>query len=513
LCPRDYGGIDRIPRSNELQDERLSVCALLTELDDAHAKEYESEIREIARDKIIQLGVRRVDQSRIFVDLVALRRWAERNLREGFARYLTLLSAGMDAGASGFQDELRKFLAGKEVSQNFLELPKNQASDLLVDLVSRLMRECMTNSEHGLDCYLSMRIRHGALSGQLRGPLEDQKIITQREGTALTYKPNEYWLGRLYFLPQHVRDALDERLTQFSRDYDDLVDTFANEFIQIWATDKKNGLFKIAIQQVRLRALAARIKVDTTFDDFINYCFELFWEVIETNLENIRSTIEQTIKPEINALFVSLEEDLETLIPSHYGTHEFNTAIRIARTDAQFAANQATEWFRLRAPESEPQFSFDQMIDIGLQCVKNIHRDFNPSIERKIDNLPLFFQLALLSDIFFIVFDNIQKHSGLPRPKVELLAKLNAHSIEISVINEVADEKNTTESRNRVEEIRRRIEEGSYQHGVRSEGGTGLMKLRKILGEPRPQSRLAFGFRSGAGFFVDLEIPLVEIRS
>jgi hypothetical protein len=42
------------------------------------------------------------------------------------------------------------------------------------------LQEFLTNPDHGLDCYLSMRIRHGTLAGQLRTPLEVEHLITQR---------------------------------------------------------------------------------------------------------------------------------------------------------------------------------------------------------------------------------------------------------------------------------------------------------------------------------------------
>ena len=88
----------------------------------------------------------------------------------------------MDTGARAFTEALEDALTEGTLPQKSLSLPKNEATDLLFDLVSPVFVECMTNAGYGLDCYLSMRIRHGTLSGQLRGPLEEQKIITQREG-------------------------------------------------------------------------------------------------------------------------------------------------------------------------------------------------------------------------------------------------------------------------------------------------------------------------------------------
>lgn len=498
--------------SRDLEEERLAVCAILTDLDKQNVELYEVEIREITRGQIIQAGVRHVDQSRIYVDLTAIRRWAEKNLKERFSRYSALLGAGIDAGASGFEEQLNKFLAGEPVPQNFLQLPKNEASELLVEILSQLLRECMTNPEHGLDCYLSMRIRHGALSGQLRGPLEEERIITQREGGSQVYKRNDYWMQRLYYVGRDRQDLLDARLSKFSHDFDNLVDEFLNEQIQVYSTNKRQGLFITAIEAVRLRALAADIKPDTSFDDFVTLSFELFWLIIERNLEVVRQTIDKDLKPKVNLLFTSLESDLEKLTVQT-DTPDLDRAVRTAQTGAQIALNQVIEWFRLRRPATEPRFSFDQMIDIGLQCVKNIHRNFAPRLEKTIGRMPLFFQLTLLSDIFFIVFDNIQKHSGLAQPQVQISASETPQSLKISVKSEVSDKANNLEAHTRVERIREAILGGAYQHQLRSEGGTGLIKLRKIIGPVSQEHRhLNFGFTDDGSFFVELEIPFREIQ-
>jgi hypothetical protein len=124
-------------------------------------------------------------------------------------------------------------LAGAPLPQDFLKLPKNEASDLLILMFSKLFLECLTNPEHGLDCYLSIRIRHGALSGQLRGPLEEEKIITQRAGATQLYKRNDYWLDKFNYLDGGSVEQLNALLATFSHDYDEVIDTFVSERVQV----------------------------------------------------------------------------------------------------------------------------------------------------------------------------------------------------------------------------------------------------------------------------------------
>jgi hypothetical protein len=497
--------------SQELEQERIAVCSLLRQLDEPNAKEYEAEITQITRNEAIRLGVRHVDQSRIFVDLAAIRRWAERNLRDGFGRYRALIQAGVDTGASAFHEALEDALAGEPVPQSILELPKNEANDLLTELVSRICLECMTNPEYGLDCYLSMRIRHGTLSGQLRGPLEEQKLITQREGFSQQYKPNEFWLQELSHLNSKGKQSLDTRLSQFSREYDSAIDSFAGEFIQVYSTEKQGGLFNEAIPRVLVGALATDVKSDTSFDDFVSMCFDVFWQCVELDLKVVRNKIDQELKPKINSLFVSLQTDLENPL-ADFRASELVRAVRIAQTGAQNALNQVNEWFRLRTPESAPSFELEEIIDIGLRCVEKIHPDFRPQISQETPLMPRFIDWTPLSDIFFILFENVQKHSGIVCPQIRIIASESEGHVRITVESQVGETVDVYEAQDRVRGIKRAILEGSYQQGMRSEGGTGLMKLRKIIGGRLKKPRhLDFGFRDSSWFFVELELPFHEI--
>ncbi len=62
--------------SRELEDERIAICSLLTQIDEPNAKVYETEAREITRTQTIRQGVRRAEQSKIYVDTDAIGRRA-----------------------------------------------------------------------------------------------------------------------------------------------------------------------------------------------------------------------------------------------------------------------------------------------------------------------------------------------------------------------------------------------------------------------------------------------------
>ena len=116
-------------------------------------------------------------------------------------------------------------------------------------------------------------------------------------------------------------------------------------------------------------------------------------------------------------------------------------------------------------------FPFSDLIDIGIQCVKNSHSDFDPIVKKIIGKLPEFIELILFSDMFFIIFDNIRKHSGIERPVVEITASQIGNKLKICVINDIAPAVHTQNVEAKMAQIRKVIDEDAYHQAVRTEGG------------------------------------------
>jgi hypothetical protein len=438
--------------SQQVEDERLLVCTLLIEVDAANANEYEAEIREITKKQVIQGGIRQVEQSKLSIDLEPVRRWAERNLKDNFMRYQSLFSAGIgepsNTDAISTSDLLGEPVPNQKVSdigeslpeigQEIPDVPANEAVSLLLRMVSSLLRECYLDPFHGLDCYISMRIRHGALSGQLRAPLEEEKLITQRESGSGEYFPNKYWIQRLSFIGAQRLLELDELLRTFSRDYDSMINSFAKDQIQIQSTDKKEGLFAASVHSARLGLPVHEIHSGTTFDSFLDLCFAIFWESVDESLRAVRDYIEDVLKPKLRQMFLALMTNVDT-ITSDIPIPELNNAIRNAQTQAHHALDQVKDWFRQAKPLPPRSFDFKELVEIGLQQVKRIYHDFNPQLTTEIDPMPRFADSSRFSDIFFIVFANIWRHSQIvSSPKVHVSAKLTGVLLKIDIENQVA---------------------------------------------------------------------------
>jgi hypothetical protein len=496
--------------SREVEDERVAVCTLLKQLDNAHAGLYDAEIREITRRQSISHGLRQVEQSKIWIDQEPLKQWAEKHLAEDFVRFKALRTVASIqdlASVSG-----KSSSAPANSTTEIPEVPIDESAALIKRIVSQFVLQCFFDRQHGLDSYLSLRIRHGALSGQMRAPLEAERIITlQKEPGSGEYAKNRYWIDRFDHIDQSITFAVDARLRDFSKDYDNLIEQFTKQSIQIQSENRKEGLFQAAFSSAKVVLMQSDIHSNTTFDSFIDLCFSVFWDSVDESLQRVRDFIDENLLRSLNDIFIELLRDIEW-ITIGVATPELDNAIRNAQTHALHALEQVKDWFR-QSKAMSPTFStLHGLVDISLQAVKNMYREFNPEVAYAIaEDLPLFFQLQKFTDIFIIVFDNVWRHCGMRQPHIEVSAGADDSFLHIEIRNEVADGVVHVKSESRIQDIQNKIAEGMYHPAVSSEGGTGLMKIRNIVGGVSTEgTKLTFGFVDDVDdmrFFVRLQLP------
>ena len=186
-------------------------------------------------------------------------------------------------------------------------------------MVTQIIREAYLNQENGLDCYLSMRIRHGTLSGQLRNPVEEERLITKKTLDGDAYQINNYWKERLIGrLRDEQIDKIMTSLESFSRRFDDKVSYIAEELIQIRRIEKESGLFIPVINNVYILNLAQDIENGITFNEFVERCFSIFWYTVDNDLQSVRQFFSQDVKPDFHKIFSDLELDVSVLAEDEF---------------------------------------------------------------------------------------------------------------------------------------------------------------------------------------------------
>ena len=491
--------------SRAVLQERVAVCRMLSELDAVNAQVYQAEIRELLQRLMIQQRMRQLDQHKIYVDLDSLRRASAAKLREMFNRYQDLRIAqpnGDVVNTAEVLEAVRKATAGDKEELASLRLPTSPAADLLKQLVLGLRDEFLSSPEHGLDKYLSVRIRHGTCAAQLRAPLEAANLLTARESSTGRYQKNRYW-------PQHlglsgdVAAELEARLNDFSAVVTDWIDEWLAA-IQITTVPDSEKIFDFSITEPTLRVVAVEVEPTATVSEFIDFVVDrIFNAILDLNLEHARRRIRLVLKPAAAHMMQELADDVARLSSSP-NTFELVDTIRAAGTELQTALDRVAAWFyRTDSVLAEP-FSLHDALLLGAETIKAVSPQFSiQSAEGGAELLqlrgPLFNPFV---DVFLLIFQNVVRHSGLDTPvaTVSLSVKDDRTSFTVAVFNQVAADTVTEASRERVSSIKARLNSAEHQKFVSRERGTGFHKLKNILTHDfDPDAEVDFGFGADDG--------------
>ncbi|MBK9370393.1 MAG: hypothetical protein IPN01_29570 [Deltaproteobacteria bacterium] len=193
------------------------------------------------------------------------------------------------------------------------------------------------------------------------------------------------------------------------------------------------------------------------------------------------------------------------------GIKDLTLEIRACRGEVATAFQRLDEWFR-RAPEiaSDP-FSLGDLLRVCAEVVRpeggeGLNLTLPVEADSEITIVGALFQS--LADIFIIILQNVMRHSGLPKKCVEIFARVNEASIEVRVQNPVAFGLRGA-GEQKLSKIRSAIDEGKLLEYVGREGGSGFIKIAKILRyELGPKRVLDFGFIHDDLFEVIVNFPI-----
>ena len=496
----------------DLQDERVAICLLLGSLDPDGQDLYQNEVKEITRRQVIDRGMRQVEMSKIYVDLAGVRSTAEGTLRESFNRYHAFEESGVELAIEQVIEALRKVTKEGERSMYIaLKLPENEKSAILRGLVFDFRDIFVSSTEHGLDGYLSTRIRHGTLSGQLRSPLQALRLVTQRETDTGQYKVNEFWAERSDLLGSGIGTKVGAELAAFSESFDNIVQSINAKWLRIKKLDDDGGLFDFRLQDPLVRVIGSHVTSETSFEEFLDILGTFMWKMLDENLEVIRAKLSQEIKQEIDQLFLRLQTFVQSSsAAADADTSELERAIVTARTEMQHTITRITDWFRLPTQTPNRPFQCRIAIDIAVETINKYRRDYtvHPTVSVSDDLVFPGFTLPALVDIFFILLENIVKHSHTEAPpSVRIAISADAGTVHVAVSNDVVRGIEDEGISQRLASIREAIAGGDYLQSVPREGGTGFHKIRKIVTHDIGElEQLDFDFVQGTQFVVQMLI-------
>ncbi|MDN7243017.1 hypothetical protein QWY14_14470 [Planococcus sp. N028] len=492
----------------EVETERLMICQILSELDIENVDSYSNEIKSITQKQMVRKGIREIENSKIYVDVEGIKIALEKNLKENFARFKSF----------GFNKlnniEPDYIIIDEELT---IMLPSNEKWNLFSSMVIELRNNFVSSKEYGLDGYLSVGIRHGTLSGQLRGKIESEKLITQINSSKQKYHENIYWVERLFINDEKSADYLINCLSNFSESIDSLINKLKDELIQINIDNSKNekGLFNYLITTKDLEYLYSLMNAETTYTEFVDIIIEYLWHRTEINLNNINDYLKNIFKEELNRACEVLLSDINALKDEFNIVDLKNTIVNV-KTTLQYEVDKISSWFSRTETSDRSNYNISLPIDIGLEVAKNIYkkdRDYE-IVTKNIEEITLKGKtFKSLVDVSLIIFENIFKRSGVTEnQKIEINCFKKENKIIFNCINKVSDDLDIDDLNLKMLEKKQTFKDGNALEMVNKEGGSGFYKIFKIISvDLRCKVDMDFLYLDDKRFSITLEIDAQEL--
>lgn len=505
---------DAFQSISELEEERIRVCQILTDIDAVNSERYLAEIKSRTRWLVVYQGVRLIEQSKIYVDVPNLRLKFENTLKPEFERLLALLNERQTKGeveqlisrdiALYRDDEITG-----QVSFSFLQ---GDPRSVLVNIMEDVWESFAADTHSGLDVYLSTRIRHGTLKGHLRNPIELQNLILQKTGDE--YLDSPYWSEHAD-VPSWSVPGINEALRTYSHAVDTLIARLNGEALRV-RTSSGKGWFDFSLSAVEVLIVESRLSDGPIeFQAFI----DLLLELLNDRLQIILSRVRDALFPGIKRIW---QQDLQDLrdrsqqVDLGLARAEFDASITAAMVGSDLAFERVSTWFTLTDRGENPDYAMDLPIEIARQSINNCFGVNALLVEIDVPaSLPVLVGRSLTSlvDVFFILFENVLKHSGAA-DGVSSIAEVDftaaSNNIYIRVANPLSGS-NIESVRSKLAVARQTLASANEDARLVTEGGTGFHKLRKILSLDLGAEN-AFDFKvEGGNFEIEILLDIQEM--
>jgi hypothetical protein len=489
----------RFKGTEDLNSERLRICQYLAEQDPSRLRDYFAEINQITEKLVIRRGIKQIHESKIYVDENGIRQAGESYARETFARLQEykristvriwrvpatgeLLLLGVGKSGEVIADRLAR--SGMAVEQH--QLPSDPLEALFREWFLDLRDRFISSKAHGLNSYLSVRIRHGTLEGQIRSPFEAYHLISQKDTPEGAYSPNEFWDEKLRGLPASKRSKIQTHLAELSAKVDGITGDLKVNLIQVKTEQKaRSGLFDYEFTVDELNALFHdRFESTSTYESFVDEGFRVLWERTNTNLTAIR---ERMSGPVVDALYEALtvlhDETRSDVGP--LGAPELLNAIKSCQTEVQNECATIARWFSVTASRLIGEFKISDIIQISVASVGNFYptRNIAPAVELEATEVFDGKFFTQFSDIFRTLLQNSIVHSGLAPEDSDIKISVKSHSgdLDVEFSNLISEDKLALDPRGRILKYWGSTDLNEPADDITSEGGTGIIKVRKLL--------------------------------
>lgn len=509
--------------SQEIGDARIEVCRQLASMDPANAEVYFDEIRARVKQDEIAKGTSLVEQSKVYVDIAAIKRNLKAKIGGQYSRY---------KASSSTRDEPSQIIVEK-IADAILELQLNENRSISKTLSTlHLMNDVETETDsqfdpiftevtqeflrgdHGLNAYLSTRVRHGVLANTLRKPVADEHLITTKDEGGVSYKPNTYWDERFDY--HACRGLVTKALEHFAQSFDNLICELRDEYLQIAiyhgvkaAPQDSKAAFTYRSSNLERRFMQRYAVKSRTVDEFIDVCIDNLWEKTDENLVAVRKGLDNDFRQRFFALFDRLTEAISS-IPYSTAIGDLRNCIFRAKTQLRLRLDEISSWFKRSQVYDRQDYQASLPVDIALNMIAKTVSESSeaPKIEVRTHDRSILMPGRTLDgmvDAFYVILSNAMEHSGLDIAALNIIVDFSLEPTRycVRVESNLAPSIPSVVQREKVMSIRDGLNRSDSRRLAQLEGGSGLRKLWRSINSPfYAEPKLDFGFSEDGMFYV-----------
>lgn len=478
--------LDMLPAIRSTRDvlvERREICGYLAILDKENSERHRLEVLEISRDLTVLDGLRTIDGSRVHVDKESLARRLRVELAESFQRYTALVRSA-SGQADRFSTVLKDINLADRAPDYLYEMPVSESDELLVSMLLRCKEQFLFNTPHGLDSYVSKRIRHGSIVGVVRAPAEREGIVAKRNLDG-TYRPGGTWAEHVQDTSQ--RAALAVAINATSKSIDQYLIRLKDTLLHVKSADKPHGMLDAPLAPAAYLLIRSVANEESNFDGFVETMFNGLWGLLGPSLLNVNALLTKESIPFVSDQIRSLRVKAQKILSDPQERAAFDAAAGKASVGMQASLSSAASWFEPAASKARV-YSLSDVVDIAMASVRATNVNFLPVLHLEGNAEFSFSELALpfLCDVFYIAFGNIASHgSSEENAKIWVQVDQDAQNsfLDFRIENALPEmqQEEREELKSNLAHLRSEIAKCNGVTRVRLEGGSGLHKLASMV--------------------------------
>jgi hypothetical protein len=453
-------------------ETRIEICDWLAETlpenNDSLKEERDALYRELSN-----LDARSdLDSTRVHVDEEALREWFMATQLPNITRYIqTLLAEGPAAEYVSLVEFYTKDRKQEDTEQEFTNETQVGSAFLLVPIVAETLRAFATDRTFGLDSYLSRRIRHGTLIGQIMTPV-NRALKEWAEYEELHSLAHESGPSK----------AIDQVIAEWAKYLYAVLDNIRKEVIQIRSEAHPSGLIEATwntptniqhldamIARVRQRIFEEKGAYDP-FPDIYAFC----WDCLEVDLAQLRYFMGHDFitaaASKLTDLFSALERDEKRISLAFLIDVNKTLVARI---------QEVCGWF-IRPVFRRDKYDLGTLISTTLSIVRELDAKYAFSEKVTITNEISVNRgsFNVIGDALFVLVGNAARHGKVDGEiSVSVGSSTEDGIVSIDVTSEMATLEGHAAAIVRINSALRLQDRAGVERAAVEEGFSGLRKL------------------------------------